>query len=150
MDEIERVAAGLDDLVTAFVPWARRLRAELSPTAASVLNKLCREGPARVIDLAAAAGITQQSMTTLLVQLGEQGVVRREPDPDDGRAVRISVTPEGERLVARRRAGRTEAFAPLLAELSADELSDLAGVLPALNQLTEALRRSRSGVEVSR
>ncbi|HVV14679.1 MarR family winged helix-turn-helix transcriptional regulator [Amycolatopsis sp.] len=149
-EDLERLAVALDDLVTAFVPWARARRADLSPTAAAVLNTLGREGPARVVDLAAAVGVTQQSMTTLAAQLRAQGLIRREPDPSDGRAVLITATPEGTRLVRRRRADRTGSLTPLLAELSGDELRDLAGALPALTHLTEALRRSRSGSEVSR
>ena len=56
---------------------------------------------ARVTDLAARARITKQSMGELIDQLVDRGYVERVPDPQDGRARLVQITPRG------RKAGRS-------------------------------------------
>jgi DNA-binding MarR family transcriptional regulator len=50
--------------------------------------------------LAAHFLITKQSVNDLLSHLDERGYLTREPDPDDGRARVIKLTPPGKRLVS--------------------------------------------------
>jgi DNA-binding MarR family transcriptional regulator len=50
---------------------------------------------ARLTELAAWAGMTKQSMGDLVDQCAAWGLVRREPDPRDGRARRVVFTPAG-------------------------------------------------------
>src|SRR4051812_21152687 len=79
--------------------------ADLSRTATSVLAALRDGGPQRVTVLAAAEGVAQPTMTNLVVRLERRGLVERGSDPDDARAVRVAITPQGrERLEARRAA----------------------------------------------
>jgi DNA-binding MarR family transcriptional regulator len=52
-------------------------------------------------ELARAMGVTPQSMTELLAPLEEMGAVARSPDPSNGRILRITLTPQGERLLER-------------------------------------------------
>ncbi len=54
----------------------------------------CAEG-ARSTELAAKARITKQSMGELVEQLAARGYVERVPDPHDGRARLIRITPRG-------------------------------------------------------
>jgi DNA-binding MarR family transcriptional regulator len=131
----------LDDVVLALLRTATADRAELSLTAASVLGRLQRHGPARLTELAAAEGITQPSTTTLVARLVAQGLVERAGDPRDGRAVVLSLTPAGAALLARRRETRTDRLAPLLAGLSSDDQRAIAEAMPALTRLAGALRR---------
>ena len=44
-------------------------------------------------ELAARARLAKQTMTTLVRLAERDGLVRRERDPEDGRAFRISLTP---------------------------------------------------------
>lgn len=148
-DEPSVLAARLDDLVLA-VRSATAQRAGLSLTAAATLARLQREGPARLTELAAAEGISQPSMTSLVARLSAQGLVRRDDDPTDRRAVVLSLTPAGADLLAQRRASRTARLAPALADLSPDELRRIAEAMPALDHLTDALRRSPTLSEVTR
>jgi DNA-binding MarR family transcriptional regulator len=55
---------------------------------------------ARATELAARARMTKQSMGELIEQLASRGYVDRVPDPEDGRAWLVRMTPRG------RRAGR--------------------------------------------
>lgn len=134
------LAQHLDDLVLA-VRTATSDRAGLSLTAASTLARLQREGSARLTELATAEGVSQPSMTALVARLSAQGLVRREQDPTDGRAVVLSLTPAGADLLAQRRDIRTARLAPFVAGLSPDDVRRIAEALPALQNLTGALRR---------
>jgi DNA-binding MarR family transcriptional regulator len=145
----DALAGPLDDLLLA-VRAATSDRAGLSLTAAATLNRLQREGPKRLTDLATAEGITQPSMTSLVARLSAQGLVRRDGDPNDGRAVVLSLTPAGADLLAQRRATRTSRLAPYLAGLSPDDLRSIAAAMPAITHLTDALRRSSTLAEVTR
>jgi DNA-binding MarR family transcriptional regulator len=143
------LAGQLDDLVLA-LRSATADRAGLSLTAAATLARLQREGPARLTELATAEGITQPSMTALVARLSAQGLVRREADPSDGRAVVLSLTAAGEDLLAQRRASRTARLVPYVAGLSPDDLRSIAEALPALARLTGALRPSSTILEGTR
>jgi DNA-binding MarR family transcriptional regulator len=144
------LAEQLDAVVLAVFRTTTADRAQLSLTAAAVLARLQRKGPARLTDLATGEGITQPSMTTLVARLVAQGLVDRAVDPADRRAVVLTLTPAGAELLARRRADRTDRLAPHLAELSPDERDRIAAALPALTQLAGAVRRSRTPAEVTR
>jgi DNA-binding MarR family transcriptional regulator len=71
-------------------------------------------------------------MTRRLNALEARGLIRREPDPDDGRSTGVSLTRAGKRLV--------EAILPehvaneqrLLSDLSGKERAELAGLLETL------------------
>ena len=140
-------AAELEALVLQLTSVTTR-REGLSRTAAATLSRLATSGPARLTELAAAEEVSQQSMSSLVARLVDQGLVLREPDPDDARAVRLSVTAAGEALVAERRTARTRRLDTALAQLSPDDVDVIAAAVPALTRLADALRRSSK--EVSR
>ena len=147
--ELAALAEQLDDAVVA-LRTATLPRAGLSLTAAATLARLQRAGSARLTELALAEGISQPSMTTLIARLADQGLVRRAPDPRDGRAVVLTLTEAGEELLAQRRAERTTRITGPLAGLPPADLQRIAEALPALTQLADALRRSPIHVEVTR
>ena len=84
---------------------------DVRPSYGSVLVPLFDGGPLRVGELAAAARLSKQSMTGLVRQCEEAGLVARERDPSDGRAYRISLTDRGRALQT-------------VAEQALDELGD--------------------------
>jgi DNA-binding MarR family transcriptional regulator len=109
----------------------------LSRSAASVLHRLSTAGPQRVTELAAWESIAQPSATTLVGRLEAQGLVARGPDPDDARAVRVSVTPAGEALLADRRRARAESLGARIEALEPGERATLAAAIPLLERLAE-------------
>ena len=113
---------------------------QMSMTSASTLATLDREGPSRLTALAARQGVTQPAMTQLIARLQESGLVRREPDPADGRVVQVSITAEGKDLIVRRRERRARHLAVLLAQLDPGHRAALAAALPALDALASARR----------
>jgi DNA-binding MarR family transcriptional regulator len=58
-------------------------------------------GGTRLTELAARANMTHQSMSELVATLERGGWVERRPDPTDGRARLVCLTPEGTQLVRR-------------------------------------------------
>ena len=117
----------------------------LSLTAAATLATLDRSGPCRLTSLAGREGVTQPAMTQLIARLQGERLVTRVPDPADGRVVQVAITDEGRAVLSRRRAGRAERLAALLATLSPEERAAMAAALPALDVLVGA---GRSDLEV--
>jgi DNA-binding MarR family transcriptional regulator len=54
--------------------------------------------PYGMSDLGAVLGLAKSSLTGLVDRTERNGLVRREPDPRDSRAVRVALTPSGSRL----------------------------------------------------
>ena len=65
-----------------------------------------------------AFGDTQSAITQIATRLEHDGRVARSPDPSDGRAVLIHITPAGTELVAARHAERVSKLARLTDRLS--------------------------------
>jgi len=100
-------------------------RAASSASAASALNRVCREGPIRLTTLAAKEGISQPSMTQLIQRLERLGLVARLADPDDGRAALIGITGHGQALLDDRKRVRRDRLTVLLERLTSEEKSGL-------------------------
>ena len=68
---------------------------DLRPSHGNAMEQLELEDGLRLIDLAARAGITAQSMGELVDDLEVKGYLERRLDPDDRRAKRIYLTERG-------------------------------------------------------
>lgn len=79
-----------------------RFRAEgfahVRPAYGSALIPLFEHDGLQLGELARRGGISKQTMTTLVRQLEASGLATRRPDPEDGRAARIFLTPEAQRF----------------------------------------------------
>jgi DNA-binding MarR family transcriptional regulator len=62
------------------------------PSYGSILVPLFEEDALRMGELARQARLSKQTMTTMVRLLERDGLVRREPDPHDGRAYRVILT----------------------------------------------------------
>jgi DNA-binding MarR family transcriptional regulator len=110
---------------------------ELSLTALSTLSTVERTGPRRLTDLAVGEGVTQPSMSVLVNQLESLGLVERQSDAQDGRVVRVTITPAGrEHLSTLRRAGAS-VFEVLIDKLASSEAATLRAALPAFGRMLE-------------
>ena len=87
---------------------------QLEPAAYWVLKHLDR-GSLRITELASSVQLDTSTASRHVSQLERGGLVGRSQDPDDGRAQRIDLTPEGRAQLhaslARRREALTSAFA---------------------------------------
>ena len=83
---------------------------EVRPSYGSVLLPLFEQDGLRIGEIASRARLSKQTLTTLVRLVERDGLVTRTPDPGDGRAVRISLTPRARQfaVVAERVVGRLE------------------------------------------
>ncbi|MCX4868708.1 MarR family transcriptional regulator [Streptomyces sp. NBC_00257] len=90
------------------------------------------DGPPRMADLAQRLDVVPRAVTTLVDGLEASGRVRRAPDPESRRVVRIEITEEGLATLRSLRDARRAAAEEILAPLTADQREVLGGLLSAL------------------
>jgi len=101
----------------------------------SVLSRLAKEGSHTVNDLARAEGVRSQSMVTTAASLESLGLIKRCPDPDDGRKFLLSLTEKGSLHYANTRAYREHWLSNILeTRCSKDQLKVLVEVLEILDK----------------
>jgi DNA-binding MarR family transcriptional regulator len=74
-------------------------------------------------------------MGTTLAELESRGLVKRQPDPNDGRRILLSISATGRRELNRRRNARIEQLTVGLADFTESELEQLAAATPLLQRL---------------
>jgi DNA-binding MarR family transcriptional regulator len=94
----------------AALEWRARLERNLSPLGLTVtqFNLLASTGwlaragtPATQQQVADMAGADRMMASKVIRGLADRGLLVREPDPDDARALRLRVTPAGRELASR-------------------------------------------------
>ena len=87
----------------------------------------------RMTDLARATMLSSGGMTRLVGRLEERGLVRRDSDPDDARAFRATLTPAGQRKLARARITHDAVLTRMITpRLTATDLRALERILAKL------------------
>ena len=112
----------------------------LTPTQASVLGIITRRGPLGLTELSEIEGLNPTMLSRVVGKLDSFGLIRRLRDPDDFRAARVEVTPEGKQTNQRIAAERAAILSERLAGLPPDQEAALVAALPALENLAEDLR----------
>ncbi|HXH63613.1 MAG TPA: MarR family transcriptional regulator [Gemmatimonadales bacterium] len=117
-----------DRLHSAAIHLLRRVRRQdpemgIGPAQASALSVLVFAGPRTLGALADAEQVRPPTMTRIVAGLEQEGLVRRRPDPDDGRVVRLEASARGRRLL---QLGRKRRVADIAARLDRLAPSDVA------------------------
>jgi DNA-binding MarR family transcriptional regulator len=94
----------------------------ISPARASALSVLVFGGARSLTELAEAERVTAATMSKLVTALEREGLVRRYPDVNDARAIRIEATPKARRILERGRAIRLDLLEQLLSEAAEHEI----------------------------
>ncbi len=137
--DLEAVAA----LRGAVLRLGRRLRYQtlgdfdLSATEFAVLARIGRCGPMAPSALARAEHVKPPSMTKVIENLEERGLVRRDPHPTDGRQCLISKTEAGQAFSRESRERRTAWLAEQMSMLTEAERRALLDAAPALERLAD-------------
>ena len=145
---VDRRSSQLDDIAEALPQrsaalsrlFLTRSSVCVSRTEVGVLRNL-REGPRRITELATEERVTQPAITLLVNRLEERGWVKRVPDPSDGRAVLVSLTPVGEDVFERLRAEYRALLHDEMAMLDDTEVEALAAAVQILDRLIARLSR---------
>jgi DNA-binding MarR family transcriptional regulator len=138
--QLEEIAEGLPQRANTLSKlFLTRSSVCVSRTEVGVLRNL-RSRPRRITELASEERVTQPAITLLVNRLAEKGWVERIPDPSDGRAVLVSLTPAGEEAFDRLRAEYHALLHEEIATLDDREVATLAGAVEILDRLIERLR----------
>jgi DNA-binding MarR family transcriptional regulator len=115
------LAAGFDDVTIA----QARMFARIGPDGT------------RLTDLAEQAQVTKQTAGFLVNQLERGGYVQREPDPGDGRARLVRITPKGQAAVAAARAAEAAVEAEWTRHLGRNVTAQLRRALTQLREIAD-------------
>ncbi len=140
--------AGADQLADVVARLRRALRRgirgdhpwELLPMAqVELLQQLAAHPASRVSDLAADLRLAPNTVSTLVAQLTEQGLLARVADPADGRSRRLSLTRAGGQQLQAWQQAQQRMLADALSSIAAADQRAVLAALPALERLTRAL-----------
>jgi len=108
---------------------------DLSPTTASILFAVGREGPLTAGDIARRERLAKPSVTAAVEKLATAGLVERRADESDGRVVWIAITTAGKRRIDARRARRQAWLATRLEKLDRADVETLSRAADIVDRL---------------
>jgi DNA-binding MarR family transcriptional regulator len=112
-----------------------RLAPQINLTDFRALTLLDRDGPIRLIDIAALLEVTPTTATRLADRLSALGLVERVRQTDDRRAIQLAIASPGRRLVAKVLDRRRHAVSALLRGSSVADRTAALRLLDRINQL---------------
>lgn len=126
----------------ALLQLARHLRREahaegITGGQASLLAQIRKDPLLGITGLAAQEGVSAPAMTRSVDRLERAGLVVRVPSPDDGRRIRLALTPKGVRALRSVRRRRTAWLAERLQGLTAVEVAAVDDAIEPLLRLVE-------------
>jgi DNA-binding MarR family transcriptional regulator len=141
-EELQVLAGDFREALRHSVYLVRRLDSggELSAAQLSTLKMLLDDG-VRVGEIARNLGVRVPSATEQIIKLERAGLARREPDPDDSRAVRVVLTAEGRAAVDSANTRRNAVMAGILSSLSEQDRQALAAALPVIGKINASLQQ---------
>jgi DNA-binding MarR family transcriptional regulator len=105
----------------------------LSLTRTKILAQLQAGGPARPGVLAAEFGLAPRTVTELVDTLERDGLVTRQADPSDRRALLVGLTSEGQAALAAARATRARLMKQVFGALDAGDRATMARLLQTID-----------------
>ncbi|MFF9496147.1 MarR family winged helix-turn-helix transcriptional regulator [Streptomyces flaveolus] len=138
----DSAARAARELHVVFSRLRRRIREvardeDLTPSQVSALTLVGKHGAATASALASAEGVRPQSMAATLVALDQHGLIRRSPDPEDGRRQLVTLTEAGRARIEDNRQVREEWLARAFQDrCTADERDTVLDALALLERLT--------------
>lgn len=115
---------------------AGHVHPDVDAAAYAVLLAIGRSAPLRLMDLAEEFGLDKSTMSRQVSALSRLGLVQRTPDPIDGRAFLLELSPEGRQRLGEVTSARHEVWRSRLASWSTEEIRALAD---GMNRLSASL-----------
>ena len=102
---------------------------QITPALLTMLEQVASTPGLGTQTIAEGLGLATPTVSIGVRHLEEAGLLTRQPDPQDGRAVQIFLTPKGKDLYQRTQNFRCQRFERLLSELTPDERNNLLDLL---------------------
>ncbi|HEY2042998.1 MAG TPA: MarR family transcriptional regulator, partial [Jatrophihabitans sp.] len=99
-----------------------------------VLGTLSFCGPSRLTTVAERTGLDASTVSRQVADLEKAGLLAREADPDDKRAVLLQATRQGKQLMNQLTTGRRKRLERLLSDWSDQDIADLGRLFGKLNE----------------
>ena len=109
----------------------------LDRMALMVLGTLAHCGPSRLTTVAERTGLDSSTVSRQVADLEKAGLLARDTDPEDRRAILLEATTEGQQLLDRLSRGRRRRVERLLTDWDPDDIVTLGRLLAQLNAATE-------------
>lgn len=132
-DEMSRLVDAIGELSFRTMGVLTEIAADegVSLTQLRVLAIL-RDRRVRIGELAQYLGLERSTMTGLVARASAKGLLSRQANPDDARAVDVLITDDGARVARRLETSMREALEPLTTALDPDQQSQLRVLLDAI------------------
>jgi DNA-binding MarR family transcriptional regulator len=134
----------VSSLRLAVMRLARRLRQQaepgVSPSLLSALATIETLQPVTLGELSRAERVQPPTMTKIAGRLEDLLLVARTPDERDKRIVRLTLTPEGVRFIARNRRRKNAYLARRLRTLEAEDIATLRAAVEVIEKLLDEPR----------
>ena len=136
-DVITRLRRVLRQSIRSDYPWETLPMAQVE-----ILQRLADEPGLRINDLAARHRLANNTVSTLIQQMVLAGLVTRDADPSDRRAVQLHLTGDGEQMLADWLQAHEERFAAALGQLPPSDRAAVLAALPALSRLAAGMEQA--------
>ena len=137
-DDLRRIETEVGTLIRrvkrVMAERAREVHPELHPMTYFILAHLATHGPLRGADLSDAFGMDKGGVSRQVQALVDLGLVERQPDAEDRRAILLDATDEGRSRLEAMSASRRDRFEERLASWSDEQLARFASELAAYNR----------------
>ena len=140
-DHVVRLQKAIAQVIRAFLvagragqPAEGRLR--FNPLYFHMLNLIHDQGALRPSDLASVLGVARSTISTAAEALVREGLLHKERDPNDGRAIQLVLTSDGKDTAQAIRRQDQKNAAVLLSAVSAQERELL---LPLIEQAAASI-----------
>jgi DNA-binding MarR family transcriptional regulator len=115
----------------------------------TVLRKLVAAGPMSPAQLADELYLARSTISNILRELVDDGMIERRASPLDGRSVVVTPTDYGSSTLEQFRVGRADVLRSALNGLEPDDLESIRAALPGLARLLQAIDRAADEVELA-
>jgi len=107
-----------------------------------VLILLEEEGTLQVAEIGRKLQIAKAQMTQMMDKLADLGLINREVNPSDRRAINISLSPRGKTILEENKVGFRNAVKDSISALSDEDLQELSASLRRVQEIMGSLDNS--------